>query len=269
MLPRIDYIWQSNAGAGAARNTGIRASRNEFVAFLDSDDEWASDKTERQLAAFRHWPEVVLVAGRGIERYADGRTVPHPLPVPDLRLDQPTDFAAALFDQNIMATPSVMVRRRCFDQAGLFREDLPRSQDYHMWARLACRGPCVFLDAPLCTWAADTPDSLQRDRESALRSNLRARQLLKRELRRRPDCRGIWHRALARHLATLRDRSYHRGGYADALRFGLRSLVHQPWRRQWWEWGLPVRAFWHWLASERTSVPGGERCGVLGEVRAE
>jgi glycosyltransferase involved in cell wall biosynthesis len=248
----IRYLRQPNSGAAAARNTAIRASNNEFVAFLDTDDEWLPDKTERQLDAMRRWPEVVLVAGRGVERYADGRTVSHRLP--RIPLDQPTDFASALFDQNIMSTPSVMVRRRFFEEAGLFCEDLPRSHDYHMWVRLACRGPGVFLETPMAIYAADTPDGLQRDRDAALRSNVRARYLLRRELRRRPDCRDIWHRALARKLATLRDRCYVRGRYAEAARFGFESLWHRPWSRPKWEWGRAFSALWHGTLSGRVSL---------------
>ncbi|MFQ5806991.1 MAG: glycosyltransferase family 2 protein [Phycisphaerae bacterium] len=248
---RIHYIRQPHTGAAAARNRGIHASTNEFVAFLDTDDEWEADKTERQLDAMRRWPDVVLVAGRGVERYADGRTVPHP--VVNIPLDQPADFAPALFDQNIMSTPSVMVRRRLFDETRLFREDLPRSHDYHMWVRLACRGPCVFLGAPVTTYAADTPKSLQRDRDAALRSNVRARYLLKRELRRRPDCRAIWRRAIARNLATLRDRCFSEGRYAEAARFGFESLRYHPRPRPKWEWGRVFSALWRAAVSGRIS----------------
>lgn len=40
-----------NKGAPAARNTGIKASKFEFVAFLDADDCWVEDKLERQIKA--------------------------------------------------------------------------------------------------------------------------------------------------------------------------------------------------------------------------
>lgn len=251
---RIEYIYQDNAGLAAARNTAIRASRNEFVAFLDDDDEWVPDKIERQLAAFRRWPGVILVAGRATARFADGTTRPHvPPPVP---YDQPIDFAPHLFRDNFLSVPMVLVRREHLLHAGLHREELRRRQDYHMWTRAACLGPCVYLDADVATYAADTPRSLSADSHAAMLANLHVRRLLKAELRQRPDCRASWRRGMAQCLATLRDLSYRRGEYAQAVRFGVQSLLYRFRARPRWEWGRLLSALWRAaLPARRTRSP--------------
>src|SRR5438045_8833163 len=46
---RIIVIRQGNAGVSSARNTGIRAARGEWIAFVDSADRWQPEKLERQL----------------------------------------------------------------------------------------------------------------------------------------------------------------------------------------------------------------------------
>ena len=48
--PRIRFLKHDKSrGASAARNTGIRASIGQYIAFLDDDDEWTLDKLEVQV----------------------------------------------------------------------------------------------------------------------------------------------------------------------------------------------------------------------------
>src|SRR5271156_236898 len=47
---RIRVVYQKNSGPSAARNHGVRASRGEFIACLDSDDVWMPTKIERQVS---------------------------------------------------------------------------------------------------------------------------------------------------------------------------------------------------------------------------
>lgn len=251
---RVRYIRQPHAGAAAARNVGIRATCSEFVAFLDSDDEWLPDKTARQLELMRRWPQAVLITGRSLARYSDGSTRPHW--VPPVPFGRPLDFAPLLFERNFMPTPSVMVRRSALEQTGLFCEHLPRRHDYHLWVRLACRGPGIYLDALTAVYADDTPAGLSRDKPACLWNKLRARRLLATELRRRPDCRPIWRRGMADCLAILRDQAYRDGRYLDSLRFGVESFFHRPWPRAKWEWRRLLSAAGHaaWQALRREDV---------------
>lgn len=54
--PRVIYVRQERSGPASARNTGILASRGDYIAFLDADDEWLPGKTWRQVAVFRQQP---------------------------------------------------------------------------------------------------------------------------------------------------------------------------------------------------------------------
>lgn len=55
--PRLKVLTQPNRGSYPARNAGIRAASGEFIAFLDADDLWTSDKLESQLTALRGQPQ--------------------------------------------------------------------------------------------------------------------------------------------------------------------------------------------------------------------
>ena len=72
---RVRYIaHEKNKGEAAARNTGIRNARGEFVAFLDSDDEWLPGKLDTQIAALRAVPaHVGAVSGRHLLVDDDGQ----------------------------------------------------------------------------------------------------------------------------------------------------------------------------------------------------
>jgi glycosyltransferase involved in cell wall biosynthesis len=56
----VRYLKQSNSGAAAARNLGVRAASGEFIAFLDADDLWHSEKLARQIDVFQQRPELGL-----------------------------------------------------------------------------------------------------------------------------------------------------------------------------------------------------------------
>ena len=59
--PDIKYLKSTNKGVSAARNLGIRHSQNDWLAFLDSDDEWLPNKLEKQFAAVSNQKEYKLI----------------------------------------------------------------------------------------------------------------------------------------------------------------------------------------------------------------
>ena len=59
--PEVRYFHQENAGVSAARNHGLREALGEFIALLDSDDEWLDWKIPAQVAILRAFPEVGMV----------------------------------------------------------------------------------------------------------------------------------------------------------------------------------------------------------------
>src|SRR5215203_2881736 len=60
----VRYVFQRQAGVGAARNHGVELAEGRFFAFLDADDLWTKDKLQLQLAAFAADPELEAVFGQ-------------------------------------------------------------------------------------------------------------------------------------------------------------------------------------------------------------
>ncbi|MBL6750787.1 MAG: glycosyltransferase family 2 protein [Nevskia sp.] len=61
--PSVIYVYQENAGAGAARNAGAKLVETEFLAFLDSDDIWVPEKLAWQTSALAAAPDPAMVFG--------------------------------------------------------------------------------------------------------------------------------------------------------------------------------------------------------------
>ncbi len=78
--PKIRYIrYNENKGAAFARNAGIKASRGDYIAFQDSDDEWFPHKLQRQMEAFKNASPEVGVVYTGSWRIKDNERIYLPL----------------------------------------------------------------------------------------------------------------------------------------------------------------------------------------------
>ena len=59
-FPFIKYIFQKNSGVSSARNLGIKNASHEWIAFLDSDDEWYESKLKEQIVFHRENRDVLM-----------------------------------------------------------------------------------------------------------------------------------------------------------------------------------------------------------------
>lgn len=132
---RIHYIrHNTNKGGSAARNTGVKNARGEYLAFLDDDDEWLPEKLAAQCEVLDHSPAEVGVVYTGYFRIdrVSGKIVSQRIP------KKKGDLYDALHLENCLgSTSSVLVRKECFEKVGFFDESLPSFQDYDMWVRIS------------------------------------------------------------------------------------------------------------------------------------
>lgn len=170
---RIRYFKTENAGAGAARNRGVKEARGALVGFMDSDDEWMPNKLilQRQLMAVR--PDVlfsfsglaITTRNGGIVRnylkywHNDSRSWDQILN-PGIAYSEIAalpenceDFKvytgnlyASLAKAIYVSTITVLVRRLEAGEALRFEEDLPMYEDWLCFARLARKGTAAYLD---------------------------------------------------------------------------------------------------------------------------
>lgn len=141
--PMVRYIFQVNNGAASARNRGIREATGEFVAFLDADDLWLPMKLEKQEEYLRLHPNVGIVITEERAFNSSG-------PIPKRSRKRETlmngDTVRRIFMYSGVATPTVMVRRKVFEDVGLFDERLKVAEDDNLWMRIAMKWPMGLVD---------------------------------------------------------------------------------------------------------------------------
>ncbi len=146
--PGVICLQQSNQGVSAARNAGIKAATGEWIAFLDSDDEWLPEKLREQKSALQtqatihanplicHCDEIWIRNGRRVNpmkkhKKTGGEIYSNCLPL------------------CVISPSAVLIHKQVFDLVGLFDTELPACEDYDMWLRVCSLMPVLFVDKPL------------------------------------------------------------------------------------------------------------------------
>ncbi len=165
---RVKYLRHvTNEGGGAARNTGIRASKGEYIAFQDSDDEWLPGKLEKQMKAFEEAPASLGVVYTGFWRISGGSR--EYIPSGHIRRKEGA-VHSELLKRNFVTTPAAVVRKECFQEAGYFDEALPRFQDWELFIRISESYDFMCIDEPLLV-SYMIPGCITTNQEAAIVAN--------------------------------------------------------------------------------------------------
>lgn len=120
---QVEYIYQENQGAPAARNTGVSLARGEFISFQDADDLWTEDKLRLQLQEFVDNPEAEIVTSmfqRLLQKTGDF---------------EPPEYVFYDGPHLGMNFKCAVIRRSVFDRVGIINQDHLYCDDWDWFMR--------------------------------------------------------------------------------------------------------------------------------------
>ena len=141
----LRYIFQSNKGVSAARNLGIKASKYNYIAFLDSDDVWLEKKLEKQISSLECHPTRHRLSHTNEIWIRNGVRVN----AGSKHEKSGGDIFFQCLKLCCISPSSSLVDRSVFGEYGLFDEMLPACEDYDFWLRFCAFEEVHFLNEPL------------------------------------------------------------------------------------------------------------------------
>jgi len=137
----LKYVFTENRGVSYARNLGVEMAKGEWIAFLDSDDEWLPTKLEEQIQYSNDKPDILLIHTDEIW-IRDG-----------VRVNPPKKYKKGGGDQFIpnlklcaIGPSTSMLKKDIFLELGGFRVDLPCCEDYDLWLKFTSLYEVGFID---------------------------------------------------------------------------------------------------------------------------
>ncbi len=158
-------IHADNRGCGAARNTAIAAASHDWVALLDSDDEWLP----HHLATL--WPlrdGHAFVAGSAVHMNAGRPRFDGPLGAGSRYVTSPDEL---LFPACFVPVSGTLLRRDAVLKVGGYDADLPMAEDLDLLARLVADGSALSVPEVIALWH-DWPNQMTSDRSAVREGHL-------------------------------------------------------------------------------------------------
>jgi glycosyltransferase involved in cell wall biosynthesis len=156
-MQKIRYHYKENGGIASAKNAGIKLSQTEYVAFLDHDDLWVSDKLQLQMECFMENPQVGLVYAK-YTSFRDGK---------ELRTKPEKGYSGWIFKEllakSFIQTSTVVVKMECLNAVGPYDESFSLGDEYDMFLRISKKFQCGFIDKGLTRYRVHDTNASKDD----------------------------------------------------------------------------------------------------------
>ena len=156
----INLVQQQNSGVSAARNNGIKHAKGDWIALLDSDDEWTEKKLENQANRliknpdyhFCHTNEIWIRNGVRVNQKKRHQK-----------------YGGYIFDKCLdicrISPSSTLFKKNILEHVGWFDTQLPVCEDYDLWLRITADYKILFVDELLIIKYGGHTDQLSQSVE--------------------------------------------------------------------------------------------------------
>ena len=153
----VKLIKQKNLGVSKARNVGIKNSSGDWIALLDSDDEWKKNKLEVQIKSLSeydyysvcHTNEIWIRNGTRVNQKKRHQK-----------------YGGNIFDKCLdicrISPSSIIFQKNIINEVGWFDENLSICEDYDLWLRITANFKILFIDKPLIIKYGGHSDQLSK-----------------------------------------------------------------------------------------------------------
>lgn len=161
---RIRYIRiEENHGANHARNVGVKNAKGNYIAFNDSDDEWLSDKLEKQMRVMLQADDEKLGCVYCLVcKYENGKMVSTEPDMEQYGEDVIGDIYHFMLGHMFVSTQTLLLKKKVIEEAGYFNENLARLQDWELLLRVAQKYRFTLVQEGLVR-AYLQPDSISKN----------------------------------------------------------------------------------------------------------
>ncbi len=222
---RIQYIkHKKNRGIPAARNTGINASKGEFIALLDDDDKWVPYKLSLQLEEFyKNAADLGLVFGNIIMINSNGYVIRKGKNL-KINLEKLTqeEILERLFLSNFISSITVLFKRECIREVEGFDENIKwGGDDYDLWLRIVGKFKIKYLNRVLAMRREHCNNYTKI--EKMAKGDIK---LVKKVIRKYPFLENLRHKKIARDLYQLGRCKHLTGNFKEARELYSEAFSH-------------------------------------------